>query len=152
MARVHALPLVLSLAFACSACKSAPKEAPVPSTGDASGEEKIRFRTGADDAPSSEGPGVGAYVAAPFENVLWWPWKIVGTGVKGAADGVASGFQKDRMPVLGLLFSPLTGAAGLVTGFFEGVAMGPGLVGPSDNFGHVMSLPPKHATTIWWYK
>src|ERR1700704_709010 len=120
MPRAFVMTLALVLAFTSAACKSTHQDAPpVPSTGDASGEEKIRFSTPAEET-SSGGPGAGAYIAAPFENVLWWPWKIVGTGIKGAGDGVGSGFQKDRMPILGFIFSPLTLCAGLVTGMAEG--------------------------------
>ena len=92
------------------------------------------------------------WVAAPFENVIYLPWKLIGGGFKGAADGVGAGFSKDRMPFLAALFSPANAVVGFLTGAVEGVALSPGLVGPGDNFGYAMSRPTKHATTIWWYE
>jgi hypothetical protein len=142
--------LVVVVGLFAGACRtSQPEEPPKPSSGDASGEEKIRFQSEA-PAPSTE-PGVVDYVEAPFENVVWWPWKIIGTGLKGAVDGVSCGFRPGRMPAVGLIVSPINLVAGLVTGMVEGIAMSPLLVGPRDSFGHTMGLPMRHPTSIWWY-
>ena len=147
----------LSLVFAAG-CKSTEKAEPrQASTYEGEGSPKIKFGdggtgTGTSKAAASGGPGVLDYVALPFENVLYLPWKFVGGGLKGAADGVGAGFSKDRMPALGLLFSPLNLVAGFVTGAVEGVAMSPGLVGPDDSFGYAMGRPMKRATSIWWYE
>lgn len=150
MRRAFPVVLAAALALTCAACRSTPDAPPVPSSGDASGAEKIRFGTPAESS-SSTGPGALDYIASPFETIIWWPWKILGTGLKGAADGVGAGFTKERMPVVGIIVSPINLVAGFVTGLAEGAAMGPASIGPSDRFGRTMSMPTKHATTIWWY-
>jgi hypothetical protein len=93
----------------------------------------------------------GAYALAVPQNVLWVPWKIVGGGLKGAQDGVVAGFDKGRMPLLGILFSPINAVTGLATGLVEGAAMSPALVGPDDSYGRVMSSPLSRTTYVWWY-
>lgn len=102
-----------------------------------------------------EGPSTGSRVAgyalAVPENVLWVPWKMVGGAVKGASDGVMAGFDKGRMPLAGVVFSPLNLVTGFVTGFVEGLTMPPMLVGPDDSYSKVMASPTKRTTTIWWY-
>lgn len=106
-----------------------------------------------DDAPAgpSVGSTIGGYVLAVPENIVWIPWKMVGGGLKGASAGVQTGFTKGDMPALGLLFSPLNLVLGFVSGFVEGAAMSPALIGPSDNFGRVMESPTKRSMNIWWY-
>ena len=138
----------LALACAAGACKTAQHEREA-SSGDYAGEEKIRFRS---EGESSGGSNVAGYVLAPFENVVYLPWKIIGSGVKGASDGVGSAFSRDRMPVLGILFSPVNAVAGFVTGAAEGIGIQPVLVGPQDDFSRAMAQPTRHATTIWWYE
>jgi hypothetical protein len=156
MNRSAALVLTLALGVSAAACKTAapqqdaPPTPSTPSTGDFAGEEKIRFKSEGSGSSTNE-PGVGAYIAAPFENVLYLPWKVIGSGIKGASDGVGAGFTKDRMPVYGIIFSPVNLVVGLLTGMGEGAVMKPGVVGPSDSFSHAMAQPPKHVTTIWWY-
>jgi hypothetical protein len=103
--------------------------------------------TRADD----EGPNAGDYAMVVPENAVYLPWKFIGGGIKGASDGVRAGFDKGRMPLLGLVFSPVNLVVGFLTGACEGSAMSPGVVGPSDYFGRAMSGPTKRATTIWWY-
>lgn len=100
---------------------------------------------------AKKGPGAVDYAMVVPENVVYLPWKPVGGALKGASDGVMAGFDKGRMPLLGLLFSPVNLAVGFVTGVFEGAAGSPGVVGPSDDFGRAMSAPTKHTTSIWWY-
>lgn len=148
MQRVAAVVAILFAGLLAVSCRTQPDAPPQPSTGDASGEEKIRFQS---EPARSEEPGTIDYVTTPFENVVWWPWKIIGTGLKGAADGVGSGFKQERMPAIGLLFSPVNLVAGLVTGMVQGIPMSPLLIGPRDSFGRTMSQPMRHATSIWWY-
>jgi hypothetical protein len=97
------------------------------------------------------GPGVGDYVMVVPENVVYLPWKTVAGAFKGASDGVYAGFDQGRMPAIGAVFSPVNAAVGFLTGFFEGMVMSPGVVGPSDDFGRAMAAPTKRTTTVWWY-
>jgi hypothetical protein len=139
--------LTAGVAPALSGCRTAGEELAPEGTPRPS-------RTVYDPEPLEEPSGLaraGGYVLAVPANVLWVPWKIVGTGLKGIPDGVSAGFAKDRMPVLGLLFSPLNAVGGLLTGMAEGVAMSPALYGPDHDFGRVMGQPMRHRTTIWWY-
>lgn len=149
---------LVAIALACSACKTAQQpqqqqqDQQKPSTYDGEGKPKIKF----EEQPASSGgraaPGAIDYVMTPFENIVYLPWKFLGGAGKGAVDGVSAGFAKDRMPILGLIFSPVNAVAGLATGAVEGVAISPGVVGPSDDFGRAMGLPLRHATSIWWYE
>jgi hypothetical protein len=150
--------LVASFGLASTACKSAPSEPPKASTGDFKGENKIRFQEepAAETKSGSSGPGFWDYAAAPFENIVYLPWKVVGGAIKGSVDGVSAGFGKDpsgnqRMPAIGLLFSPLNLVVGLLTGAVEGAVIDPGIVGVNDSFGHAMNQPLRHPTPIWWY-
>jgi hypothetical protein len=158
MTRTAAALLVALAPFCAAGCKSSGTEAPAPAPApgpkvERAGESGIRVTQPPAPAASASysGPGALDYVAAPFENLVWIPWKVVGTSLKGATDGVAAGFAADRMPMLGLLFSPVNAVAGLVTGLAEGVAMSPMLVGPEDAFGRVMGKPMQNPTLIWWY-
>jgi len=157
MNRLFALLLAASFGLASSACKSAPSEPPKASTGDFKGENKIRFQEEppAKAADSGE-PGFVDYAATPFENIVYLPWKVIGGAIKGSVDGVSAGFGKDpsgnqRMPAIGLLFSPVNLVFGFVTGALEGAVIDPGVVGPTDSFGHAMDRPLRHPTSIWWY-
>jgi hypothetical protein len=155
MNRFFALILVAAFGLASSACKSSQSEPPKASTGDYKGENKIRFSEEPTKA-SSEGPSALAWAATPFENIVYLPWKVIGGALKGSVDGVSAGFGKDpsgnqRMPAMGLLFSPLNLVTGFLTGAVEGAVIDPGVVGPEDSFGHAMGQPLKHPTSIWWY-
>ena len=159
MNRLASLFVAASIAFGCAACKSSPEGPKQASTGDYKGEHKIRFGEEA-PPPQEERSGgdskVLGWIAAPFENVVYLPWKLIGGGIKGGVDGVSAGFNKDaegnqRMPFLGVLFSPVNLVFGFLTGAVEGVTIDPGVVGPDDSFGHAMSAPLRHPTTIWWY-
>ena len=119
--------------------------------GDSGAAPPERAAAEAETAKRDTGPGAGAYAAVVPENIVWLPWKMVGGAIKGAGDGVGAGFEQGRMPAMGALFSPINLVTGFVTGFFEGAAMSPGLVGPSDDFGRAMGSPMKRATTVWWY-
>ncbi len=103
------------------------------------------------DGGSGTAAKVGNAVMTVPENVAWIPWKMIGGAGKGASDGVHAGFDKDRMPAMGLLFSPINLAMGLVTGLVEGAAMSPMLIGPEDSFGRTMASPTKRQTNVWWY-
>ena len=104
----------------------------------------------APQGPSAVGRAGGYALAVP-KNVLWLPWKMVGGALKGASDGVQAGFERDRQPLLGVVFSPVNLVAGFATGLVGGTTMGPFLVGPDDNYGRVMSSPISNYTDIWWY-
>jgi hypothetical protein len=160
---VLALTLVAALTLAAG-CKSATElpqsdtPAPKASTYDGEGDPKIKFKSDAPPAasaasePASEGPGVLAYAAVPFKNIVYVPWKFIGGGAKGVSDGVQAGFSKDRMPILGVIFLPVNAVVGFLTGAVETVASAPVFVGPTDSFGHAMAQPTRHTTAIWWYE
>jgi len=158
--RIAVLVLALVAALGLTAgCKSSgpakSDEAPKASTYDGEGDPKIKFKSEPTPAPSessSRGPGTMDYIAVPFENIVYIPWKFIGGGGKGASDGVAAGFSKDRMPILGVIFSPVNLVVGFLTGAVETVVTDPLFVGPSDSFGHAMAQPTRHATAIWWYE
>src|SRR2546426_926196 len=110
MNRLAASLLVVALGLAACACKSSQSgdavPAPKASTYEGEGSPKIRFKDESPAASSGGGTSALAYVAAPFENIVYLPWKLIGGGVKGAADGVGAGFAKDktgeqRVPILG---------------------------------------------------
>jgi hypothetical protein len=112
-----------------------------------------------DEAPSEDvgversGPqpvGFGDYAMTVPKNIVWWPWKIIGGTGKGFVDGIGAGFDDNRMPVLGLIFSPVNAVMGLVTGLGTGIVSEPGVIGPRTNFGRTMGLPTQRPTPIWW--
>src|SRR5262245_13780390 len=112
MKRLVALFAAVAIALACAACQTTPAEPTKASTGDFKGEKKIRFgEAPPPSAPEEKSGGSNAlgWVAAPFENIVYLPWKLIGGGIKGGVDGVSAGFNKDaqgnqRMPFLGVLF------------------------------------------------
>ena len=146
-----AVALVI-LVLACAACKTAQPQDQKPSTYDGEGKPKLKFEEAPAQSSGRPGPGVVDYAMTPIENIVYLPWKLLGGAGKGVADGVSAGFAKDRMPIMGLVFSPINAVAGLLTGAAEGVALSPGVVGPSDDFGRAMSGPMRHPTSIWWYE
>ena len=166
MIRAAATLVVVATALLAAGCASSPepKEPPPKSATDPAAPPD---ETGAPDTTAKpgekekEGPkrprkatGIeraGQYAMTVPENILWIPWKMIGGGVKGASDGVQAGFEKGRMPLFGVIFSPVNLVVGLATGVVEGLVMSPGLVGPDDDFGRAMSLPTKRSTSIWWY-
>jgi hypothetical protein len=147
------LAAALGLAAGCKSSEPARTEPPKASTYDGEGPPKIKFKN---ESPTgvepSAGPGFFDYAMVPFENIVYVPWKFLGGGGKGVADGVTAGFAKDRMPILGVIFLPVNVIAGFVTGAVETVVMDPVFVGPRDSFGHAMAQPTRHATAIWWYE
>lgn len=158
LAQLGLLASCLLLATACGATQGARSTAPLPSAvyellpaGEA-GTVGVASLSPALSAPEDDphAPGALDYIATVPENVLWWPWKIVGGTGKGFVDGIAGGFGPDRLPILGLLFSPVNAAVGTATGLVTGTLSAPGLIGPRDNFGKTMSLPMERPTPIWW--
>jgi hypothetical protein len=100
----------------------------------------------------SEGAArTGEWLYKGPSNLLWWPWKIIGSGLRGIPDGVVAGFDEGRMPVIALIVSPINAVTGLLTGMAEGAAMGPGLITPETDMGRAFSKPLTVPTTIWWY-
>ena len=73
--------------------------------------------------------------------MLWWPYKIVSSTIRGGYDGVAGGVTGAPMPILGVVASPLTAAAGAVNGAAHGVARGPAWVGSAAELGGVLGQP-----------
>jgi hypothetical protein len=151
MRNLLALLPILVLLFASAGCATAPTAEmldaePVPGVALQERDEEV----GEEIEPEDKGPGVGDYALVLPKNIVWIPWKtLAGTG-KGLVDGVAAGFDDGRVPLLGLLFSPLNAVMGLVTGFGTGLFGEPGFVGPRTNFGRTMGLPLQRPTPIWW--
>ena len=71
--------------------------------------------------------------------------------LRGIPDGVIAGFEKDRMPIVGLIVSPINAATGLLTGMVEGAAMGPAFITPDTDLGRTFGKPTQVPTSIWWY-
>ena len=74
-----------------------------------------------DDAGPGTMTKVGEAVLSVPETVVWWPYKIASSTLRGGYDGIAGGLTKAPVPVLGVLASPLTGAAGVVNGTVKSV-------------------------------
>ena len=180
MHRIARILSVVAVAFAgalASGCASTPEEKPPARDASAAGAQGAApgapGATGEPGAGGEKGTGAGTgspedeptrrreeqsglsrtgdYVMTVPENLVWVPWKMIGSGIKGASDGVQGGFDKGRLPFFGVLFSPVNLVVGFGTGFVEGLLMAPGLIGPDDDFSRAMSLPTKRETEIWWY-
>ncbi len=152
------LALCLLVVTACGVTRSARSDAPLPAAvydllpaaeAGTVGVGSLATVANAEDV-DPHAPGVLDYLSTVPENAIWWPWKIVGGTVKGFVDGIAGGFTPDRLPILGLLFSPVNAAVGTLTGFTIGTLSAPGLIGPRDNFSKTMSVPMARPTPIWW--
>ena len=78
---------------------------------------------------------MGNAILSVPENAIWWPYKLVSSALRGGYDGVADGVEQAPMPVVGVVASPLTGAAGIVNGVFHGVTRGPAWVGNTSELG-----------------
>ena len=146
--------VLCAIACAASACATSGSKSDASGAGSGSGSERERAAAAADPTyiePENHGPGAVDYVMVVPENVVWLPWKLIGTAGKGAVDGASAGFGRPGMPILGVIFAPVNIVAGFVTGLAEGAVMSPGVVGPSDKFGKAMAAPTKHDTSIWWY-
>jgi hypothetical protein len=92
---------------------------------------------------------VGNAMLSVPETVVWWPYKIVSSSVRGTYDGVAGGVSQAPVPILGLVAAPLTAAAGLVNGTVAGVTRGPHYVGTTDEFGQALKKPWKEPILLW---
>jgi len=150
MRRLLALLPTLALLLAFAGCATAPSaraadDASAP--GVALQDDPI-----GDDEPalSDKEPGFGDYALVVPKNVVWLPWKTLAGAGKGLVDGVSAGFEPQRVPLLGLLFSPVNAVVGLVTGLGTGMFGEPGFIGPRTNFGRAMGLPTQRPTPIWW--
>ena len=84
---------------------------------------------------------VGNAVLSVPENAIWWPYKVVSSALRGGFDGVSDGVSQAPMPVVGVVASPLTGAAGIVNGVFHGVTRGPAWVGTTSELGSAFGKP-----------
>ncbi len=147
------LPLLVLLLAGCATAPAMPDHATdVPgivlqddgtAAAEAEAEERAATR-------GRRGVGIGDYALTVPKNLVWWPWKIIGGGGRGFVDGIGAGFDDNRMPILGLLFSPVNAAIGLVTGLGVGVVSEPGVIGPRTPFGRTMGIPTQRPTPIWW--
>ena len=81
--------------------------------------------------------------------VVWWPYKIVTSAGRGGYDGVVGGVGRAPMPVVGVLASPLTAAAGIVNGTFSGVTRGPAYVGDTDAMGRAFGSTLSEPIPLW---
>ena len=151
MRRLFALLPLLALLFAlagCATARTAPGDTHAPVPGVAL--QDTAPDPDADIEPVDKGPGFGDYAMVLPKNIAWVPWKILaGTG-KGLVDGVAAGFDEGRVPLLGLILSPVNAVVGLLTGFGTGVVSEPVFMGPKTPFGRTMGLPMQRPTPIWW--
>jgi len=89
-----------------------------------------------------------ALVSVP-ETAIWWPYKIATSAVRGGYDAVAGGVEKAPLPIVGIVASPLTAAAGIVHGAVKGVVRGPAYVGSTAQFGQVLGQPWVEPIPIW---
>ena len=144
------LPLLVLFLAGCSSL-------PTASTGGAADrpgvplQEDQEAQDAADELDDGrQGLGFGDYAMTVPKNIVWWPWKIIGGTGKGLVDGIGAGFDENRLPVLGLIFSPLNAAIGLVTGFGTGIISAPGAIGPRTNFSRTLDIPTQRPTPIWW--
>ena len=149
MRRLLSLLPALALLFVLAGCATAPIADDVSAF--APGVVLQDEEVATDEAVgAAKGPSFGDYALVVPQNLVWIPWKILaGTG-KGIVDGIAAGFDADRVPLLGLLFSPVNAVMGLLTGLGTGTVSEPGFIGPRTNFSRSMGLPTKRPTPIWW--
>ena len=143
--------LPLALALCLGACQTTPPE----DTGwdatvrEEEGEKSLELRSRSRRSSGMARVGEWAY-KGPL-NVAYWPWKVVGRGLRGTVDGVSAGFEDGRMPMFGLLFSPINAATGLVTGMGEGIVKSPGAITPDTDVGSAFGRPTKDPIRVWWY-
>ena len=150
---IAVLPVLLLLFTACAATGPArvtPRSLPLDAPAALAGTVGVATLAAPAEDDDPHAPGALAYAATVPENALWWPWKIVGGTGKGLVDGVVAGFGPERLPILGLVFSPVNAAVGTVTGLVTGTLSQPGWIGPREDFGKTMALPMKRPTPIWW--
>ena len=124
------VPLVLAV-LACAGCHS--MRSPSPEGLDPMDATPVTY----DYEPSTFAKVGNAVLSVP-ETIVWWPYKIVSSAVRGGYDGVAGGISDADMPIIGVIASPLTAAAGLVKGTVKGVTRGPAYVGTTEEFGRAV--------------
>ena len=150
MRRLLALLPMLALLPAFAGCATAPP-ADHATDGTVPGVVLQDDPTGDEEpALSSKEPGFGDYALVVPKNIVWLPWKTLAGAGKGLVDGISAGFEPERVPLLGLLFSPVNAVVGLGTGLGTGMFSEPGFIGPRTNFGRAMGLPTQRPTPIWW--
>jgi hypothetical protein len=91
----------------------------------------------------------GEAVLTVPETVVWWPYKIVSSTLRGGYDGVSGGMARAPMPIFGVITSPLTAAAGAVKGTFTGVGRGPAYIRSTKEFGHSLGRPWREPIPLW---
>jgi hypothetical protein len=92
---------------------------------------------------------VGNAVLSVPETVVWWPYKIVSSTLRGGYDGVAGGLSNAPVPALGVVAAPFTAAAGLVNGTVSGVTRGPAYVGTTEEFTKALKKPWTEPLPLW---
>jgi hypothetical protein len=142
------LPMLLLLLAA--GCASVPATAMDPATGIPGVALQDEEEAVEVERSGPQPVGFGDYAMTVPQNLVWWPWKAIGGMGKGFVDGIGAGFDDNRMPILGLLFSPVNAVMGLVTGFGTGLFSEPGAIGPRTNFSRTMGIPTQRPTPIWW--
>jgi len=139
---MNRLVLLVLAVLACSGCRS--MQAPSPE-----GLDPMDATPRTYDYEPSTLTKVGNAVLSVPETVLWWPYKIVSSAVRGGYDGVAGGVEKADMPIIGVLASPLTAAAGVVNGTVKGITRGPAYVGDTAEFGRNLGKPWSEPIPLW---
>jgi hypothetical protein len=135
------VPLLLAV-LACAGCHS--MRAPSPE-----GLDPMDATPHSYDYEPSTFSKVGNAVLSVPETVVWWPYKIVSSAFRGGYDGVAGGVSKGGMPIVGVLTSPITAAAGIVKGTVKGVTRGPAYVGSTEEFGQNLGKPWSEPIPLW---
>ena len=92
---------------------------------------------------------VGTTAVAIPATVVWWPYKIVTSAGRGIYDGVTGGVKRAPIPVVGVLFSPVTGAAGAVNGTVKGIGRGPAYVGGQNDIGRAFGSTLSEKIPLW---
>ena len=92
---------------------------------------------------------VGSTALAVPATVVWWPYKIVTSAGRGLYDGVAGGVNRAPVPVVGVLFSPVTAAAGAVNGTVRGIGRGPAYVGAGNDIGQAFESTVTEPIPLW---
>jgi len=101
------------------------------------------------DFSTSPFRSAGEAILTVPETVVWWPYKIVSSTIRGGYDGVAGGMGRAPMPIVGVIASPITGAAGMVNGTFKGVGRGPAYIKSTGEFGRSLGEPWREPIPLW---
>ena len=106
-------------------------------------------RTYDSEAAPSTLETVGEAVLSVPETVVWWPYKIVSSALRGGYDGVVDGVDRAPVPAVGVVASPLTAAGGVLKGTLKGVARGPAYIGSTGEFGQALGQPGTEPIPLW---